>query len=263
MKQFIPSLRVSVDVRNVVFTIILTINGIFYPSAPVFAQQSEKQCWAGIPGQSAPIPCSTPKKKENCADGGPLIIKLNEATGYYERSIGYGHLSDNLKCRGLNIGFFGAASEVTGDLNKDKLGFSEAADRFLAQTSKDLVLLNAIEFKELADTGKLRNRDASGYMSTNPVDLDTELVVREQSIVEILLNKQGPNRYVIVSDINERIKWNLDHVRYLETPFSSTMSAIAKVRDTMREVDPNAEYNYGNIDHRIAVGYILAAQHRK
>jgi hypothetical protein len=100
-------------------------------------------------------------------------------------------------------------------------------------------------------------------MSTDPIALDTELVDREQLFVETALMNTGSNRLTIGAGINGRIKWNLDNARYLQTPLSPTMSAITKVRDTLREVDPNAEYDYGNINHRQAVGYILAAQHRQ
>ena len=54
MKQLVLSSGTFVDVRNMLFTIILTTSIIFYSSASIFAQQNKIDCWTGVPGQSAP-----------------------------------------------------------------------------------------------------------------------------------------------------------------------------------------------------------------
>lgn len=213
-----------------------------------------------------------PQPQYKCAEGGPLIIKLNNATNFYERSIGYSNLNDNLKCRGLNIGFFGAASDVTLGFHVDENfvsrftgGFPDISDNFLSLASNELVALNSVYFKEIIDTGKLSVIDSRGWVSylTNPVAIDSELVRREQVHVENLGRIQTePNRLAIVSGINARIKWNLDNRRLNPTVLSPTIRAINQVRNNMRVFYPRAEYDYGNIIHRMAVGEILAARHR-
>jgi hypothetical protein len=237
-----------------------TINGRSYNSC---TRSPNGDCVV-VPGQIyGKCDMQTPAK---CAEGGPLIIKLNSAGTYYERSIGYTYLNDNLKCRGVDIGFFGAASDVTWGLHMDPKflksitgSFSEMADTFLALASSQLVTLNVAEFRELADTGKLSITDGRyvAYL-TNPVDIDSELVRREQMIVENDLVQTGIYRNAIVTNINTRIKYNLDGVY-----FGATMQAMKEVRNNMRVMFPNAEFDYGNFYNRVAVGNILAKQHRK
>jgi hypothetical protein len=41
------------------------------------------------------------------------------------------------------------------------------------------------------------------------------------------------------------------------------MQAIAKVRENRRALNPNYQYDYGNIYDRMAVGEFLAERHRK
>lgn len=210
--------------------------------------------------------CET-QTSAKCAEGGPLIIKLNAATGYYDRYIGYTSFNENLKCRGINIGFFGAASDVTYGFYMDPNylkwitgDFSKMAADFLGIQSTNLANLNVAEFKEVVDTSKLsvRNGIYVTYLS-DPILIDSELVRREQAIVENGLVLLGNYRYGVVSDINARIKLSLDRFRYL----SATMRAIGQVRDELRRTVPSAEYDYGNFYHRVAVGDILAAQHRE
>lgn len=241
-----------------------TMNGKTYDNCRQLANG-----FCEVNGQTfAKCETQTPAK---CAEGGPLIIKLNAATGYYDRYIGYTSFDENLKCRGINIGFFGAASDVTYgfymDPNYLKLitgDFSKMAADFLGIQSSNLAKLNMAEFKELVDTNKLsvRNGIYVIYLS-DPILIDSELVRREQLVVENGLLQLGNYRYGVVSDINSRIKWNLDNFRYVQAPFSPTMRAIAQVRDELRKTVPKAEYDYGNFLHRVAVGNILAAQHRK
>jgi hypothetical protein len=210
--------------------------------------------------------CETPQPRVKCAEGGPLIIRLNRAGNYYERSNGYTYLNDNLKCRGVEVGFFGAASDVTWGFHMDQNflkpitgGFSEVADKFLALASSQLVTLNVAEFKELADTGKLSvtNGRFVSYL-TEPATIDRELIRREQLVVENGLIQTGMYRNAIVANINARIKYNLDRAAV-----GATMQAMKQVRNSMRTIFPNSEFDYGNIYHRMAVGEVLAEQHRK
>lgn len=83
----------------------------------------------------------------------------------------------------------------------------------------------------------------------------------EQLIVEKALEQTGGYRNGIVFDINQRTKLVLDSRP--QGGLSSTMRAIAQVRENRRAMNPYAEYDYGNIYDRVAVGEILAKQHRK
>ena len=58
MKQLVLSLGVRMDVRNMVFMIILTICIIFYSGAPISAQQSKIDC--------ANPPCPEQKQTSGC-----------------------------------------------------------------------------------------------------------------------------------------------------------------------------------------------------
>lgn len=249
--------------RNMFLYSVVTIATLLCLGLSISGQQGRPDgCRPG--GQLCPP--TQPAKPRLCADGGPLIIKLNSAGNYYERSDAYTGLDDNLKCRGLNIGFYGAASDVTWGFHIDQNfvkpitgGFSEMADKFLALASSQLVTLNVAEFRELAVTGRLGVTDGRfvSYL-TEPATIDRELVRREQVVVENGLIQTGTYRNAIVGNINARIKYNLDR-----TAVGPTMQAMKQVRDNMRAIFRYAEFDYGSIYHRMAVGEILAAQHRK
>lgn len=219
----------------------------------------------------------TAQPQPRCADGGPLIIKLNKAGTFYERSTGYHDFDDNLRCRELNIGFFGAARDITWDFFVDEKlkiytggvigGFPDKADTFLGLASNQLVRLNTSEFAEIISTRKLSVIDDRGFVTylTDPVAIDFELVRREQAVVQQDLIQTGSDALPIVLAINARINGNLDYARYIQAPLSPTMRAIAQVRDNKRILfnNANAIYDYGDMNDRMAVGLILATQHRK
>jgi hypothetical protein len=255
------------SMKNIFLAGILTLSSFSCLGLSTFAQQR---------GGQIPLP-TQPSKPTRCADGGPLIIKLNRAGTFYERSTGYHDFDDNLKCRELNIGFFGAASDVTWDFFVDENlkiytgaligGFPDKADTFLRLASNQLVGLNTSEFTEIISTGKLSVIDGRGFVTylTDPVAIDFELVRREQAVIQQDLPQTGSDALPIVLAINARINQNLDSARYIQAPLSPTVRAIAQVRDNKRILfnNANAIYDYGDMNDRMAVGLILAAQHRK
>ena len=230
--------------RNIFLAGILTISGLLCSGLSTFAQQKMPDGCTVVRGQIVcpPAQQTTPNR---CAEGGPLIIKLNSSGTFYERSIGYLGLDEILKCRGLNTGFFGAASDVTWAFYVDEKlkiytlglagGFSDKVDAVLRLASNQLVPLNTSEFAEIMSTGKLAVTDGRlvAYL-TDPVAIDFELVRREQIVVENVLLQTGNYRNPIVTTINARINVNLDYARYIQAPLSPTMKAIAQVRDNKR-----------------------------
>ena len=209
------------------------------------------------------LPCKA-APRSSCGNGGLLIIKLNSARNYGERSDTYSEMDDNLKCRGVNIGFFGAASDVTYAFYADVTywtftgAYTEITKKFFQVVSTKLVETNTFAFKELSETRQLLGLE--GKYVTNPAEIDKHLVMGEQIVVERALDQSG-YRDAIVSDINQRTKMVLDSRP--QGRLSATMRAIAQVRNNKRALNRNAEYDYGNLYDRVAVGEILAANHRK
>lgn len=202
------------------------------------------------------LPCNKAPMKR-CADSGPLIIKLNSATGYYERSLSYSEMFSSLFCRGIYIGLYAAASDITRDFSRDRLGIGREADKFLQDTSARLARLNGKSFKEIIESRKLRKSDGMGYLS-NPVDIDRELVRREQRLVQAQLNSLTySEKSTIISQINVKIK------KWIITQASPSIRAMAAIRNSKRKTDRRAEFDYGDINDRIAVGDILTSTHRK
>ena len=105
--------------KNIFLAGILTIGSLLCLGLSTFGQQRMPEGCTVVRGQIV-CPPEQPSKPTLCAAGGPLIIKLNRAGNYYERSGIYTEMNDNLKCRGLNIGFFGAASDVTWAFHADE-----------------------------------------------------------------------------------------------------------------------------------------------
>jgi hypothetical protein len=194
-----------------------------------------------------------------------LILKLNRATTYYERYDAYKEMDGHLKCLGVNVGTFGAASDVTFGFSVDENfptltgEYSLMTNEWFNSTSAALVVVNAEAFKELAETRQLVGLE--GRPVTDPTEIDTHLIAGEQLVVGKLLNDAGPRRPFIVADINARIKMVLDN--RLHGRLSANMRAIAAVRVAKRASNKNAEFDYGNFEDRVAVGIILAASHRK
>lgn len=210
-------------------------------------------------------PCNkTTTAKTNCGDGGLLIIKLNSAGTYYERFRAYEDMSSNIRCRGSKIGFFRAASDVTHTLFADETfptfsgEYAQMANTFLQLTSTALVQVKTAAFKELTETGKLLGLE--GRYLTDPEEIDRNLVMGEQLLVEKALQQTGVNRGFIVLDINARMKWILDNRPDLQG--GPVMAAIAEVRKNRRLINRYAEYDYGNLYDRVAVGEILAKRRR-
>ena len=201
------------------------------------------------------LPCNkTPEK--SCGDGGLLIIRLNEATKYYERANTYDEMGLNLVCRGISVGFFGAANDVTHDFAADLLGIGEEADAFLNSVSSKLAQMNARFFKELVETGKLKTADGEGYL-TDPAEIDRELVKREQTLVQEEYDElSAANKAEVTRQINTKIR------RWIWSTYPSA-KAMAQVRDAKRKTSPEAQFDYSDINDRIAVGNILAAERRK
>lgn len=201
------------------------------------------------------LPCNkTPEK--SCGDSGPLIIKLNEATRYYERWPIYDAMGLNLDCRGISVGFFGAASDVTHDFAADLFGIGKEADAFLSSVSTRLAQMNVHFFKELVDTGNLKTADGQGYL-TSGANIDRELVKREQALVQEELDKlSAADKAKLTQQINAKI------ARWIWST-SPSAKAMAQVRDSKRKTDPEAQFDYSDINDRIAVGNILAAERRK
>jgi hypothetical protein len=211
------------------------------------------------------LPCHKPNENI-CQGSGLLIIRLNNATGYYERSNTYNDMQNNLRCRGLNMGFFGAASEVTRAFNIDESywtftgSYTPMTLKFFGDLSALLVPINSSAFDELTKSRQLVGLE--GRIITNPEEIDTHLVTGEQLIAEKALDAMGIHRAGIVADINTRTKMVLDSRP--QAMLNATMRAVAQVRMNKRSrTNRFAEYDYGDIFDRIAVGKILAAQNRK
>lgn len=201
------------------------------------------------------LPCNkTPEK--SCGDSGLLIIKLNDATKYYERWFAYKAMDLDLVCRGISAGFFGAASDITRTFAGDLLGIGKEADPFLESVSAKLAQINIGFFKELVETGKLKTSDGQGYLS-DATEIDLELVRREQALVQEELDKlSAANKAQVIRQINLKIR------NWIGSP-SVNARAMAQVRASKRKTNPKAEFDYGDINDRIAVGNILAENHRK
>ncbi len=199
------------------------------------------------------FPCNkTPEK--SCGNSGLLIIKLNEATKFYERSSTYEAMGLDLVCRGISSGFFGAASDVTAVFAFDPFGIGEEADAFLGSASGKLAQMNVRFFKELVDTRKLKTAD--GYL-TDPAEIDQELVKREQTLLQEEYDKlSAATKAKVTQQINAKIRNWISHP-------SPSPRAMAKVRDSKRRTNPKAEFDFSDINDRIAVGNILAADRRK
>jgi len=243
-----------IKARNIISTLTLMIGFLFLFAATSFGQQNSNRCV--IRGQIYDN-CTQPPKNI-CAAGGPLIIRLTAAGSYWERWQSYSSINDNLHCRGIGVGFFGAASAVTRGFSVDLTEFGKNSQKFLDDTSKALALMNASLATELINTSKLKLSNG-GYL-TNPADIDKELVRREQQYVE---NALKTNWYSadIIRNINSRTKWHLDY--NIVGPMISNISAISAVRFQKRRNNPGAEFDYGNINDRIAVGILTSSQYRK
>ena len=201
------------------------------------------------------LPCNkTPEG--SCGNSGLLVIKLNEATNYFQRSIAYGAMGADLFCRGISVGFLGAASDVTAAFSADWRGIGGEADAFLNSLSPKLAKLNGGFFKELADTGKLRTTDGRGYL-TDAAEIDAEVIKREQELAQEEYDKlSAATKALVTQQINTKIH------NWIRWP-SPVAQAMKTVRDAKRKTDPNAEFDYSDIKDRIAVGKILAEEHRK
>lgn len=243
-----------IKTRIIISTLTPMIGVLFLFAATSFGQQNSNRCV--IRGQIYDN-CSQPPKSI-CAAGGPLIIRLRAAGSYWERWQSYSVINDNLHCRGIGVGFFGAASAVTRGFSVDLTEFGKNAQKFLDDTSKDLALLNASFATELINTGKLKLN--SGAYLTNSADIDKELVRREQQYVENAL-KTSWYSADIIRNINSRTKWHLDYDIF--GPMISNISAISAVRSQKRRNNLSAEFDYGNINDRLAVGILTSSHYRK
>ncbi len=184
------------------------------------------------------------------------IDKLPNFTTYKERSATYKMIHDELQKRCIRIGFFGSASDVTSDFSNDIfsgnaagiLGFDKSTNSFLQDLSKGLAEINQKHALELLQTGKL----ATGNFDTFE-KIDEELVKREQDFAQKMLDgKSAADKKGIIDSVNGR--W-----RNLIT--SSVTNSIPMIKEVEKE--KGVVYDYGNIDHRKAVGSKLAAKYRK
>jgi len=164
------------------------------------------------------------------------------------------------------MGFFGAASEVTRAFYIDESywtftgSYTPMTRKFFEDLSALLVPINSSAFDELTKSRQLVGLE--GRIITNPEEIDTHLVTGEQLIAEKALDAMGIHRAGIVADINTRTKMVLDSRP--QAMLNATMRAVAQVRMNKRSrTNQFAEYDYGDIFDRIAVGKILAAQNRK
>jgi hypothetical protein len=261
--------RCTITTRNFFFCLVL-LPGVISGSHTIAAAQGKGTC---LINNKVTYDCDLGKFKDTCSyngqilpcnktpegscgNSGLLVIKLNEATKYFQRSIAYDAMGLNLFCRGISVGFLGAASDVTAAFSGDFIGIGEEAEAFLNSVSPKLAQMNGRFFKELADTGKLRTTDGRGYL-TDAAEIDAELIKREQELAQEEYDKlSAANKALVTQQINSKIH------NWIRWP-SPVASAMKKVRDSKRRTNPNAEFDYSDIKDRIAVGNILATEHRK
>lgn len=184
------------------------------------------------------------------------ISELGKLTDYCERSRSYHQIHEELQKRGIGVGFFQAASDVTADLCRVKLG--KTAQDFLDNLSKQLAGINARYATELLQTGKLEKENKSGFF-TDPNEIDAELVRREQVFAGNQLSKSS-KRTEIIAEINAGT--NAFLARLAGGILYPSMSATNEIIKIKRKTNPKAGFDYGSIDDRMNVGNFLTAKHR-
>jgi hypothetical protein len=222
-----------------------------------------------IPPLQVPIPGPVATASNNKIDPAfeKEINSLPNLTTYAERSVVYKKIHDALqKTKCARIGFFGAASIVTNNFDWDATlsaipiinltTTQKTAKTFLDELSKELAAENAKYAIELLKTERLSNLSKHD-------EIDNELVKREQELAKAKLDRlDSAKRKEVVDSINGTT--NAFLTRWVATLVFSSVSATNDVRKNKRTrlKNPNAEYDYGDIDDRKDVGKILAANYR-